>query len=162
MQRCAAAVCTLAIALRSRVGAGEVHGIDASPEMIDVAREKAAKAGSAIDFQLALIEAGNLDGLVLGRLRVMDRLRAGPRESVYRVHDPTRVEGPTRGVFLLRHLAEPEMEDAVRPDEFRQRFAAARDAAHPNLAATVEVLEINGRPALGISALPGRTPKIVW
>ena len=48
---------TLALALQSRVGTGEVHGIDASPEMIAVAREKAAKAGSAIDFQVALIEA---------------------------------------------------------------------------------------------------------
>jgi ubiquinone/menaquinone biosynthesis C-methylase UbiE len=48
---------TLALALKSSVGTGEVHGIDASPEMIDVAREKAAKAGSAVDFQVALIEA---------------------------------------------------------------------------------------------------------
>ncbi len=40
------------------------------------------------------------------------------------------------------------MHDAVHPDEFRQRFAAARDAAHPNLADVVEVLEINGRPAV--------------
>jgi 2-polyprenyl-3-methyl-5-hydroxy-6-metoxy-1,4-benzoquinol methylase len=42
---------TLALALKSSVGTGEVHGIDASPEMIDVAREKAAKAGSDIDLQ---------------------------------------------------------------------------------------------------------------
>src|SRR5712692_9472395 len=48
---------TLALALKSRVGTGEVHGIDASPEMIEVAKEKASKAGSAIDFRVALIEA---------------------------------------------------------------------------------------------------------
>jgi ubiquinone/menaquinone biosynthesis C-methylase UbiE len=48
---------TLALALKSSVGTGEVHGIDASPEMIEVAKEKAAKAGAAIDFQVALIEA---------------------------------------------------------------------------------------------------------
>jgi demethylmenaquinone methyltransferase/2-methoxy-6-polyprenyl-1,4-benzoquinol methylase/phosphoethanolamine N-methyltransferase len=47
----------LALALKSSVGTGEVHGIDASPEMIEVAREKAAKMGSGIDFQVALIEA---------------------------------------------------------------------------------------------------------
>ena len=39
------------------------------------------------------------------------------------------------------------MNDAIHPDEFRQRFSAARDAAHPNLANVAEVLEINGRPA---------------
>jgi chromosome segregation ATPase len=99
-------------------------------------------SGAVTLYQLAMIEAGNLDALVLGRLRVVDRVRVTPREAVYRVFDPDR-----GGVFLLRHLAEAEMEDAVRPDEFRQRFAAARDAAHPNLAATVEVLEVNGRPA---------------
>ncbi|MGZ6557425.1 MAG: class I SAM-dependent methyltransferase [Actinomycetota bacterium] len=48
---------TVAIALRSRVAPGEVHGIDASPEMIEVARKKAAKVGSDIDFRVALIEA---------------------------------------------------------------------------------------------------------
>jgi hypothetical protein len=93
-------------------------------------------------FQMALIEAGNLDGLVLGPVRVIDRLQATPREAVYRVFDPRR-----NGEVLLRHLAESEMEDAVRPDEFRQRFAAAVEVRHENVAATLEVLEIAGRPA---------------
>jgi demethylmenaquinone methyltransferase/2-methoxy-6-polyprenyl-1,4-benzoquinol methylase/phosphoethanolamine N-methyltransferase len=48
---------TLALALKARVGAGEVHGIDASPEMITVAKAKAAKAGLGVDLQVALIEA---------------------------------------------------------------------------------------------------------
>src|SRR5919199_1818360 len=48
---------TLAIALKLSAGTSEVHGIDASPEMIEVAKEKAAKAGSDIDLQVALIEA---------------------------------------------------------------------------------------------------------
>ncbi len=106
-------------------------------------------------YQLALIEAGNLDALMLARFRVIDRLRATQREAIYRVFDPTeRVKleaGRTtflqHGIHMLRHLSEAEMHDAVHPDEFRQRFAACRDAAHPNLAAVTEVLEINGRPA---------------
>jgi len=48
---------TLAIALKEKAGTGHAHGIDASPEMIEVAREKAANSGSEVDFQVALIEA---------------------------------------------------------------------------------------------------------
>jgi demethylmenaquinone methyltransferase/2-methoxy-6-polyprenyl-1,4-benzoquinol methylase/phosphoethanolamine N-methyltransferase len=48
---------TLAIALRAKVGpGGEVVGLDAAPEMIAVARDKAAKRGADIDFRVALIE----------------------------------------------------------------------------------------------------------
>ena len=115
-------------------------------------RQVLLSSGTITLYQLALIEAGNLDALVLDRFRVIDRLRATPREAIYRVFDPTRAGGPSRvageGVFLLRHLADGEMLDAVHPDEFRQRFAAARDAAHPNLATVAEVVEINGRPAV--------------
>src|SRR5262249_17789984 len=86
----------------------------------------------------------------------IDRLRATPREAVYRVFDP-------RGnrEALLRHLAEAEMFDAVRPDEFRQRFAAAAELQHPNLASTYEVLEINGRPAVLQEGLTGG-PSSEW
>jgi ubiquinone/menaquinone biosynthesis C-methylase UbiE len=48
---------TLALALEPIVGTGKMHGIDASPEMIQVARAKAAKTGSCIDFQIGLIES---------------------------------------------------------------------------------------------------------
>jgi hypothetical protein len=107
-------------------------------------------------YQIALIEAGNLHGLVLGPVRVIDRLQATPHEAVYRIFDP-------RGnrEALLRHLAESEMFDAVRPDEFRQRFAAAVELQHVNLAATYEVLEINGRPAVLQEWLNG-VPSSEW
>ncbi len=103
-------------------------------------------------FQMALIEAGNLDGLVLGPVRTIDRLHSTPREAVYRVFDPR-----SNREALLRHLAESEMHDAVRPDEFRQRFAAARAVRHPHVAATHEVLEIAGRPAALQEWLAGLT-----
>lgn len=101
-------------------------------------------------YQLALIEAGNLDGLVLGPTRVVDRVRMTSREAVYRVFDPRRGREA-----MLRHLAEAEAVDAVRPDEFRQRFAAAAAVQHPHLAGTLEVLEIAGRPAVLLECLTG-------
>ncbi len=94
-------------------------------------------------YQMALIEAGNLDSLVLGPVRVIDRLQAGPREAVFRVFDPRR-----NAEALLRWLAEAEMHDAVHPDEFRQRFAAAATLKHAHIAATYEVVELAGRPAV--------------
>ena len=49
---------TLAIAAKRRVGAaGTVHGIDASPEMIDRAKRKAMKTGVDVIFHTASVEA---------------------------------------------------------------------------------------------------------
>src|SRR5262249_20107257 len=93
-------------------------------------------------YQMALIEAGNLDALVLGPVRVIDRLPSTPREAVYRVFDPRR-----NTEAVIRHLSESEMEDAVRPDEFRQRFTAAAAVKQENVACVLEVLTIAGRPA---------------
>jgi ubiquinone/menaquinone biosynthesis C-methylase UbiE len=48
----------VALAASARVGAsGAVYGIDPSPEMIAVARAKAARLGAKVDFQLGLIES---------------------------------------------------------------------------------------------------------
>jgi hypothetical protein len=106
-------------------------------------RQVLLSSGTITLYQMALIEAGNVDGLVLGPYRVIDRVLATPREVLYRVFDPKRAS-----VALLRHLAEPEMSDAVHPDEYRQRFSAAANVQHPNIAATYSVTEINGCPAV--------------
>jgi demethylmenaquinone methyltransferase/2-methoxy-6-polyprenyl-1,4-benzoquinol methylase/phosphoethanolamine N-methyltransferase len=48
---------SLALAAKKHTGPeGEVVGIDASPEALDIARDKAARAGMSITFQHALIE----------------------------------------------------------------------------------------------------------
>jgi chromosome segregation ATPase len=116
--------------------------------------------GSVTLYQMALIEAGNLEGLVLGPVRVVDRLGVTPRETVYRVYDPRRQQ-EDGGYFLLRHLSEAEAEDAVHPDEFRQRFGEVAVVRHPHIAGIREVLDIAGRPAVLQEWLTG-LPSTEW
>ncbi|MGL5910399.1 MAG: hypothetical protein ACRCZP_10400, partial [Phycicoccus sp.] len=116
-------------------------------------RQVLLASGAVTLYQLALIEAGNLDALMIDRFRVVDRVRVTPREAVYRVFDPS-----AGGVRLLRVLGDAEMHDATRPDEYRQRFTTAAGVHHPHLTMTHEVLEVNGRPAAVqevVSGLPG-------
>jgi hypothetical protein len=94
-------------------------------------------------YQMALIETGNMGGLVLGPYRVIDRLRVTPHESVYRVYDPNLGREAR-----LRHLSEMEMEDSSHPAEFRARFGKAAGMSHPNLQTVFEVTQIDGRPAV--------------
>jgi serine/threonine protein kinase len=114
--------------------------------------------GAITLYQLALIEAGNLDALMLDRFRVVDRIRMTPREAVYRVHDP-RVGSPDGdSLSVLRILGEAEMMDAMHPDEYRQRFQTASTLNHPNLVQIREVLDIHSRPAVlqeYVSGVPG-------
>jgi len=98
---------TLAISLEPKVGTGEVLGIDASREMIEVAKEKAAKSGSGVDFQVGLVEAipfpdGSFD-LVTSSLmlhHLPDDLKRTGLKEVRRVLKPG-------GRFMAMDLAAP-------------------------------------------------------
>jgi hypothetical protein len=91
-------------------------------------------------FQMEQIECGRLEGLALGPLRIIDRLRQTPLETVYRVFDPHRGEEA-----LLRQLGPAASREQA--DEFRRRFRLAVAMEHRNLARTFELVERDGRPA---------------
>lgn len=117
-------------------------------------RQTLLSSGVLTVYQLALIEAGKFDGLVMDRFRVFDRVRTTPREYAYRVFDPSRPNVPT----VLRVLQDG---DEVHREEYRQRFAAAAQAQHANLVNVLEVLEIQDRPAVLLEAVSG-TPSSDW
>ncbi|MFL5241032.1 MAG: hypothetical protein ACJ8FY_02905 [Gemmataceae bacterium] len=94
-------------------------------------------------YQIALIESGNFDGLALGPLRVIDRLKATSRELTYRVFDPR-----SNQEALLRHMSESAVQEPGHAEEFRRGFTATAALRHPSLAATWEVLDLAGRPAV--------------
>ncbi len=84
---------SLAAALKVSVGpTGSVHGIDASPEMIEVARRNASKAGVDVNFRVGLAEAisfpnGTFD-LVVSQLAIHhlpDDLKPSAFKEMYRV-----------------------------------------------------------------------------
>lgn len=117
-------------------------------------RQTLLASGVVTLYQLALIEAGNLEALTLGRFRVIDRVRGTAQESVYRVYDPMR---PTEAL-VLRVLSE---EDESRREEFRQGFRAATAVKHANLANVLEVVEVSGRPAALLESVSG-LPSSDW
>jgi hypothetical protein len=142
---------------------------------LDVLLREAQQRGSSLraalvggeyltPYQMELIEAGRLEALVLGPLRVVDRLRLTPLETVYRVFDPRR-----GSEALLRCLSSKV--SAERQAEFRALFHRASELRHANLAATLEVLEVDGGPAVlqeWIAGLPSpewadlAAPPDVW
>ena len=117
-------------------------------------RQMLLASGTITLYQLALIEAGQVEALVLGRFRVIDRVRTSPREASYRALDPHHPEQPC----LVRVLGEIEMADATHPDEYRQRFATLMHQPHPNLPTVLDITDVNGRPAVVlelVNGLPG-------
>jgi chromosome segregation ATPase len=105
-------------------------------------RQVLLTSGAVTLYQLAIIEAGNVHALMLGPVRVIDRIRTTPHETIYRVFDPRR-----GSEAVLRHLGDADMADALRPDEFRQRFSQAI-LSDPHLVHTLEVFDLHGRPAV--------------
>ncbi len=102
---------------RERVGeSGKVYGIDAAPQMIAVARRKAARRNLAIDFQVGLIEqlafSDNSFDVVLsslmmhhlpdegGRLLIID---FQPRQAQSRIKRHVQKQGSSHA-FLARLL----------------------------------------------------------
>lgn len=113
-------------------------------------RQALLNGGYLTFYQLALIEAGNINGLMIDRFRVIDKLPSTSKEYTFQVFDPIR-----KTECLLRHLSETELSDPYHPDEFRQRFSAAISLHHENVASTYEVLEIQGRPAVLVELIQG-------
>jgi trichohyalin len=120
-------------------------------------RQMLLASGSVTLYQMAMIEAGNFDTLVLGPVRVLDRVRVTAQETVYRVFDPRRVRahepqalatGTSLSIGLLRHLTESAANQESWAEEFRASFTAAGKITHTNLASTWEVLDIQDRPAV--------------
>lgn len=86
----------LTLAAQKCTGAsGEVYGIDASPEMIDVARKKAKRLGSAATFDVGLIEKvphpDSTFDVVISRLvihHLPDDLKRQGFKEIFRVLKP--------------------------------------------------------------------------
>lgn len=102
-------------------------------------------------FQMELIEAGRLEALVLGPLRVIDRLRSSAMETIYRVFDPRLGDEA-----LLRQLSASV--DANWQEEYQSLFQRAAQVNHVHVAGTLEVLSMAGSPAVlqeWVVGLPG-------
>src|SRR5262249_20410929 len=78
-------------------------------------RQVLLAGGVVTVYQLASIEAGNVAGLMLGPVRVIDRLRVTALEIVYRVFDPRRGREA-----VLRHLGAEALRDPGHAGEFRE------------------------------------------
>ncbi len=113
-------------------------------------RQMLLASGTVTLFQLASIEAGDWSALMLSELRVIDRLQVTPHEGLYRVFDPRHDREALCAIL-------PRPTPTIRRcDDYRRHFTSAI-LGEPHLAATLEVLDIQGRPAVlqeWLSGLP--------
>jgi ubiquinone/menaquinone biosynthesis C-methylase UbiE len=108
---------SLTLAARAAAGpTGRVHGIDASPEMIKTARQKAGSAGQEVDFKVGLMEqldfADATFDVVLSRLAIHhlpEEIQPKAFAEILRVLKPGGhalvADMPTASHSLSGHLA---------------------------------------------------------
>ncbi|NIQ38876.1 MAG: methyltransferase domain-containing protein [Proteobacteria bacterium] len=105
---------------------GEVHGIDGAPEMIHVARQKAARAGVDIGFHVGLIEdipfPDDRFDVVLSSLMMHHLPGDLKKQGIAEVHRVLRSNGrflvldlePPKTLLIRFLIAHPHMEGNVR------------------------------------------------
>jgi demethylmenaquinone methyltransferase/2-methoxy-6-polyprenyl-1,4-benzoquinol methylase/phosphoethanolamine N-methyltransferase len=146
----------LTIAANVRAGStGKVYGIDASPEMIQVARAKAARLGKEIDFRVDLIEAlsfaDHTFDVVLSSLmmhHLPDDLKRKGLSEIYRVLKPggrllvIDVKRPTslHGLVALAFFLHTKIEHGVQDLPLMMKATGFTD---------IEVRDVGMLPMLG-------------
>jgi ubiquinone/menaquinone biosynthesis C-methylase UbiE len=140
----------LALAAEKLAGpTGEVHGIDASPKMIAVARRKANKAGTGVAFQVGLIEDISFPDdhfdVVLSTLmmhHLPDDLKRAGLAEMYRVTKPG-------GRILIVDMESTSGGSlGQRLSEFMIQLHGGHTATHDNVKKLIPLVQVAGFTSL--------------
>jgi ubiquinone/menaquinone biosynthesis C-methylase UbiE len=134
---------TLAIVAKRHVGpSGSVHGVDASPEMIDRATKKARRAGVDVTFRTGVVEAlpypdAHFD-VVLSTLMMHHLPRKARQECA---HEIRRVAKPGGRVLVVDFGATPRGKKSFLGHFHRHGHVDRRDIMDVLVGAGLSVLE---------------------
>jgi len=105
---------SLSLAAKAQAGrSGAVHGIDAAPEMIEVARRKAARLGADVDFKVGLIQ-----DIPFSRAQFDVVLCSF---MIFHMPDDVRREGFREIARVLKPGGQVVIIDSASPDQLPQR-----------------------------------------
>ncbi len=100
---------SLSLAAKDQAGpGGAVHGVDAAPEMVEVARRKAARLGADVDFKVGLIQ-----DIPFSRAQFDVVLCSF---MIFHMPDETRREGFREIARVLKPGGQVVIVDSVSPD----------------------------------------------